>query len=170
MIGEIAAYAGLSSAVVGLLITLITFLRKWLKEKKEKIKARLETEKEKNKTEQAIQFAQRLKIVTEAVSHAVAEVEKIKVESSGKIPSKVKRTMGIVMALDECIKANVNDVSREELGALVDSLIDFTKVVNARDKDVVVDKNATTNEAFNQTSFCFGNDKNKEKNHENHIR
>jgi len=58
----------------------------------------------------------------------------MKAESSGKIPAKVKRTMGIVMALDKCIKADIQDVTREELGTLVDSLVGFTKVVNARDK------------------------------------
>ena len=135
-IGQITVFASLGSAVLGLLVTLITVFKKWLKEKAEKLKARAETVEEKAKVEQAKFMAERLRIITEAVSHAITEVEKIKAEG-GRIPSKVKRTMGIVMALDACIKADVNDVTREELGAMVDSLVGFTKTVNAREKDII---------------------------------
>ena len=134
--GLIIALSSLGCGAVGLIITLITVARKFLKEKKEKNKARMETEEEKAKTARAVLTAERLRIVTDAVSRAVAEVEKMKAESNGRIPAKIKRTIGVVMALDECIKADIQDVTREELGALVDSLVGFTKVVNAREKDL----------------------------------
>jgi hypothetical protein len=132
-IGTIATFAGLGSAVIGLLVTLITVAKKMAKEKKEKLRARAETEVERLKTQSAQFLAERLKIVTDAVTYAVGEVEKLKTETSGRLPAKVKRTLGIVMALDECLKANVCDVSREELGAMVDSLVGFTKTVNAKE-------------------------------------
>ncbi|MCL2860942.1 MAG: hypothetical protein FWE22_00805 [Firmicutes bacterium] len=135
--GLIIALSSLSCGVIGLMVTLVTIIRKWLKEKKAKLTARAETAEEKMKAENAKLLAERLKVVTDAVAHAVTEVEQMKAETSGRIPAKVKRTMGIVMALDECIKANVQDVTREELGTMVDSLVDFTKTVNARDKDIV---------------------------------
>ena len=135
--GLIATLASLGCGVAGLIATLITVLRKWLKEKKAKLAARAETAAEKVKTERATLLAERLRIVTDAVSRAVTEVENMKTESNGRIPAKVKRTMGIVMALDECIKADIRDITREELGLLIDSLVGFTKVVNARDKDLI---------------------------------
>ena len=135
--GLIITLSSLGCGVVGLIITVITLVKKWLKEKKDKILARAETAEEKDKAEKAKLLAERLKVVTDAVTHAVAEVEKIKAESNGRIPAKIKRTMGIVMALDECIKADIQDVTREELGLLVDSLVGFTKVVNAREKDAI---------------------------------
>jgi len=132
----IATLSSLGCGLVGLMVTLVTFVRKFLREKKAKLVARVEIAEEKVKTEKAKLIAERLKVVTDAVTHAVAEVEQMKAQTSGRIPSSVKRTMGIVMALDECIKADIQDVSREELGVMVDSLVDFTKIVNARDKDL----------------------------------
>ena len=136
--GLIIAVSSLGCGVVGLIATVVTVVKRLLKEKSEKIAARAETVEEKAKAEKARLLAERLKVVTDAVNHAVAEVEKMKTENSGKIPAKVKRTMGIVMALDECIKADVRDVAREELGLLIDSLVGLTKEVNAREKDAVL--------------------------------
>jgi len=144
-VGLIATMSSLGCGAIGLLITLVTFVRKFLREKKAKLVARVEIAEEKVKTEKAKLIAERLKVVTDAVSHAVAEVEQMKAQTSGRIPSSVKRTMGIVMALDECIKADIQDVTREELGVMVDSLVDFTKTVNARDKDIVLQHNQKPN-------------------------
>ena len=134
-IGMIVALSSLGCGVAGLIATLVTIIRKWLKEKKARLAARAEAAAEKVKAGQAALLAHRLKVVTQAVNHAVGEVEKIRAESNGRIPSKIKRAMGIVMALDECIKADVHDVTREELGTLVDTLVGFTKLVNAKDAD-----------------------------------
>ena len=139
-VGLIATLSSLGCGAIGLLITVVTFVRKFLREKKAKLAARMEIAEEKIKTEKAKLIAERLKIVTGAVSHAVAEVEQMKAEISGRIPARVKRSMGIVMALDECIKADIQDVTREELGVMVDSLVDFTKVVNAREKDIAKER------------------------------
>lgn len=96
--------------------------------------------------------------LTNAVNFAVAKVERLELESGNKIVPNIKRMLGIGIAFEGCARAGVSDVSNEELGALIDNLVDYTKTVNAREKEIEVEEFVAI-----KTPIYIGNTKGKSK-------
>ena len=132
---DLAAVLGLVVAAAGLIITVFTTAYAYIKERKGKLKAQEEYCKEREKAKNAALCTTRLRVVMQAVSTAVVAVEQMGKETTGGILSHVKRDMGIVTALDICIKHGIYNASREELGVLIDNIVGYTKCVNGRNKD-----------------------------------
>lgn len=130
-----------------MITTLIAFVKKFLKERKEKRKAEIEA--------QAVKMLEkRTRVIAWAVEKAVIKVEAINIEAGNLLSSKAKKDMGIILALDDCIKQSVYDVSHSELGDSIDDFIITNKKVNAREKDlntaIVAPQKATINNIINQ--------------------